>query len=94
MLIGRKAGLDDSEIERCKTGAGAEGWTDTERLLISAAEELHAHNTITEATWTGLAEHYETLQLMDIVFAVGQYTLIAYALNAFGTPLDDGLGGF
>ena len=31
---------------------------------------------------------------MDVVFAVGQYTLIAMALNSFGTPLDDGLEGF
>lgn len=94
VLIGRKAGLDNEEIERCKHGADAAGWTDTEKLLLRAADELHGQQKIADDTWAGLAGHFDTLQLMDIVFAVGQYTLIAYALNSFGTPLDDGLAGF
>ena len=33
-------------------------------------------------------------QLMDLVFAVGQYTLVSMALNSFGVQLDPGVEGF
>ena len=31
---------------------------------------------------------------MDLVFAVGQYTLVSMALKTFGVPLDDFLTGW
>jgi hypothetical protein len=31
---------------------------------------------------------------MDIVFTVGQYTMLAMALNTFGVQLDEGLPRF
>ena len=33
-------------------------------------------------------------QLMDVVFTVGQYTLVSMALNSFGVQLDEGIPGF
>jgi len=92
--IARKAGVADADIRRCRDGATASGWSTTDAALISAADELHADQRISDTTWSALALHYDTLQLMDVVFAVGQYTLIAMALKSFGTPLDAGLDGF
>ena len=63
-------------------------------VLLRAADELHAEQQISDATWAELSQQYDTLQMMDVVFAVGQYTLIAIALKSFGTPLDEGLKGF
>src|SRR5712692_5905028 len=37
---------------------------------------------------------YTTEQLIDVVFAVGQYTLVSMALNTFGVQLDKGVKGF
>ena len=34
-----------------------------------------------------------TEQLMDLVFAVGQYHLVSMALNSFGVQLDEGIQG-
>ena len=45
-------------------------------------------------TWKALSERYSTQQLMDVVFAVGQYTLVSMALNSFGVQLDPGVEGF
>jgi len=94
VLLARKAGLDDAAIERCRAGPEAQGWSEVDACLLRAADELHAEQRIADATWSSLARHYDTRQLMDIVFAVGQYTLIAMALKTFGTPLDAGLEGF
>ena len=62
--------------------------------LFNSADELHADQCIGDATWDQLRDVYDQLQLMDVVFAVGQYTLVAMALKSFGTPLDEGLDGF
>lgn len=92
--IARKAGMDEAEIRRCREGPEAPDWSQDDAALIRAADELHSRQRIGDETWTTLARRYDRLQLMDIVFAVGQYTLVAMALNSFGTPLDEGLDGF
>jgi alkylhydroperoxidase family enzyme len=94
VLIGRRAGLSDDEIRRIKEGPGAKGWGELDRLLLQATDELHADAHIGDATWKGLAQHLTTQQLMDVVFAVGQYNLVSMALNTFGVQLDPGLPGF
>ncbi len=51
-------------------------------------DELHKDAFITDATYAGLAARYTTRQLMDLVFAIGQYTLVSMVLNTFGVQLD------
>ena len=94
VLIAQQARLTDAEINRCREGPEADGWTPFDANLLRAADELHAEQQISDATWAELSQQYDTLQMMDVVFAVGQYTLIAIALKSFGTPLDEGLKGF
>lgn len=91
--IGRRAGLSDAEIERIREGADAPGWTPAEAALLRAVDELHGEGRLSDATWATLAGRYETAQLMDLVFTVGNYTALAMALNSFGVTLEAGLGG-
>ncbi|MBL4819769.1 MAG: carboxymuconolactone decarboxylase family protein, partial [Gammaproteobacteria bacterium] len=44
--------------------------------------------------WSGLAEIYSEKQMIDLVFTVGQYTMLSMALKTFGVQLDGGLAGF
>lgn len=92
--IGRAAGLTDEEIHRIKAGPSAPEWSERDRLLLQATDELHADAHIGDATWQELSRYYDTQQLMDLVFAVGQYTLVSMALNTFGVQLDEGLPTF
>ena len=62
--------------------------------LLRAVDELHADACISDATWAALSQRYKTEQLMDVVFAVGQYNLVSMALNTFGVQLDKGVKGF
>lgn len=92
--IGKDAGLTDVEIERIKAGPNARGWNEPDTLLLQATDELRRAAFISDATWKGLSAHFDTKQLMDVVFAVGQYNLVSMALNTLGVQLDDGLEGF
>ena len=64
------------------------------QLLLQATDELHSDAHIIDATWQGLLAHYNTQQMMDLVFTVGQYNLVSMALNSFGVQLDDGVPGW
>ena len=94
VLIGKEAGLTAEEIDRIKVGPNARGWSEADKLLLQATDELRKDAFITDATWNGLCQHFDTKQLMDVVFAVGQYNLVSMALNTLGVQLDEGLEGF
>ncbi len=89
--VARSIGFTDAEFLRIIEGPAASGWTPTESALLRAVDELHSDAFITDATWAELAEHYDTQQLMDLVFAVGTVSMV---LNSLGIQLDDGLTGF
>jgi 4-carboxymuconolactone decarboxylase len=94
VVIARRSGISDAEIGRITLGPQAGGWTDLERAILTATDELHADAFVGDATWAALAAHLDTEQLMDLVFTVGQYHLVSMALNSFGVQLDEGLEGF
>jgi 4-carboxymuconolactone decarboxylase len=86
--IGLAAGLTRDEIEKLQRAAS--DWTGKDAVLIRAADELHADQFITDATWKELAQSWSQQQLMDLVFAIGQYTLVSMALNSFGVQIEEG----
>jgi len=89
-LIARKGGgVSDADIERLKEGPKAKGWNEHEAALLQAVDELYENSVVSDATWATLSKKYSTEQLMDVVFTVGQYNLVSWALNSFGVPLDD-----
>lgn len=94
VVMGKKAGLTDAEIARIKEGPEAAGWAPFDATLLRAADELHTDAFISDKTWKALSERYKTQQLMDVVFAVGQYHLVSMSLNSFGVQLDKGVKGF
>ncbi len=93
-VIGRGAGLTDEEISALTRPLDDGGWTDADRVLLDAVDELHDDQCITDATWAALASRWDEQQILDIVFTVGQYTLVSMALNSCGVQLDDGVPGF
>ncbi len=94
VLIGKQAGLSEEEIARIKDGPDAPGWDAFDATLLRAVDELHADAFISDKTWSALAQRYNKHQLMDVVFAVGQYNMVSMALNSFGVQLDEGVKGF
>jgi AhpD family alkylhydroperoxidase len=91
VYLARDAGLDNEEIERVITGPDAEEWSPIESALLSAVDELIADTRIGDATWATLVEQYDTRQLMDLVFTIGAYELLAMAFGTFDLEFDEDL---
>ena len=92
--IARREGLSEAEIARVAAGPDAAGWTAADAVLLRAADELYEDACLGEASWAALRERFGDAEIMDLVFTVGGYTLLAMALNSFGVALDPGLKGF
>jgi alkylhydroperoxidase family enzyme len=88
VLIARQSGVTDAEIERVADGPDAPGWSDADRALLRAVDELRADAFVTDATWAALGKHFTKEQVLDLIFAVGQYQLVSMALNTLGVQPD------
>jgi alkylhydroperoxidase family enzyme len=76
--LARSVGITEEELKRILLGAG----------------ELHLDALISAATWDALADRYDTRQLMEVVFTVGQYNMVAMYLNSLGVQFEEGWEGF
>jgi alkylhydroperoxidase family enzyme len=89
VAIAKGCGLDDADIARIAEGPEAEGLDPFDRIQLRAVDELRADAFLSDATWRALSERYDTQQMMDLIFTVGQYQLVSMALNSLGVQLDD-----
>ena len=92
--IAKRCDMSDDEIRSTKTGPQTIGISTKDKALMQAVDELHEDSYISNETWLNLSNYFNTKQLMDIVFTVGQYNLVSMALNSFGVQLDKGLPGW
>lgn len=93
VTIATASGVDRAEIDRVPAGAGAEGWSDVDRTLLRAADELHGSARISDGTWEQLAARYDPPALVELLLVVGQYHLVSFFLNSTGVELEDGYEG-
>jgi alkylhydroperoxidase family enzyme len=90
VVIGRRCGITDEEMDAVKIGP-AGTWSEGDRLLLDAADQLHERSTLDDATWAALTARYSTEQVLDLVATVGNYHLVAMFLNSTGVQLDAGV---
>ena len=81
VTIGTKAGLTGDDIAALQRGEASEMF---DRTVLVAVDELVENTRMSDETWAALGEQLDTRQLMDFVFTVGGYHLLAMALNTFG----------
>jgi alkylhydroperoxidase family enzyme len=86
-----ESGIPPEEVARIAVGPQAPGWSDVDRALLRAVDELLSDARIGPESWSVLADELDEQHLMDIVFTVGAYDILAMALRTFDVPLDDDL---
>jgi len=91
LILGRRAGLSEEELQRLQIGPDAPGWSQEDADLLRAVDELHADACIKDETWARLSARFDTGQLLDIIFAVGCYDLLAMVFKSARLPLEPGL---
>ena len=87
-------GISEDELKDITIGSSADSWSEWDSALLRAAEELHEAALVSEETWTTLSRQYDTRQMMEVVFTVGQYNLVAMYLNSLGVQFEEDWIGF
>ncbi len=90
-ILAEDVGLDDDEVARIAVGPEAPGWSELDQAMLRAVDELIGSGAVSDATWAVLAGRLDEQQLMDLVFTVGAYEILAMAFRSFGVELDDDL---
>lgn len=85
------AEITPDEVGRVREGATAAGWSELDGALLAAVDELLDDARIGAATWSALRTAFDDQQLMDLVFTVGAYDLLAMAFRTFDVELDEDL---
>ena len=93
--MGLEAGLSEAEIEAigAESAAGppdsASDALDPElRDLLRIVPELLDDHTIGEATYERLSRSLSPAEILEATLLVGNYAMLAGALNSFGVPLE------
>ncbi|MEO7385214.1 MAG: carboxymuconolactone decarboxylase family protein [Novosphingobium sp.] len=88
VLSGRKIGMVDAEFEALRATGPSSVWCAEEQAIIDAVDQLCDTGQVENSTWNMLAQTMDTHKLMDILYAIGMFTMNAWAFNAMGIELE------
>lgn len=81
------AKVSNAECDALATGDEAE-WSDAERTLIGAVDELERTGSWAEDTWNALGRSLDDEQRMELLIAVGWYRTICTLCNGLALPVE------
>jgi alkylhydroperoxidase family enzyme len=83
----RDHGLDPARIAE---GPQASGWDPFESNLLRVSDDLYRDAIVSDGTWRGLADRFDTGLAMSAVFTASAYRAISMSLNSYGVQLEEG----
>ena len=86
--IALTAGLTRADVDRVRQDPQAAGWPGRRELLLRAADELHAHRTLSAELWGVLRPEFSDVELIELCMLVGHYEMLAMTLNALAVEPD------
>jgi 4-carboxymuconolactone decarboxylase len=95
-VFGPQVGLTGDKLAATVTAAPGDttAWSAREALLVALVDELHDTATVSDQTWTELAEHYDEAQLVELVALAGQYHAVSFMANALGVEREEAAARF
>lgn len=84
-------GLSDDMYGPIQRGADDPYFTDFERVVVRATEDLVHDRKISDANWNALKAAWNEKQLLDFLFTVGCYVMVAGVMRSTGAERQDDL---
>ena len=82
------AGVTPAEIHRIAEGPKARGWSDFDRALLQASDDIRYDAMISDATRATLKTRYSDNQILEALYTAAQYQLVSMVLNSLGIQDD------
>ena len=86
-----RAGLDPAQLASLASGSAADDcWSDADRAVLRAVDELHHSFDLTDDTWSSLVAHADEDAALEVVLLAGWYHAISFAVRALRLPMEPG----
>jgi AhpD family alkylhydroperoxidase len=86
--IAQRAGLSAEEVERVRSGPEAPGWSERQRQLLRACDEMHAAGRLSDPVWALLAAELDDELMIELCLLIGHYEMLAMTLNSLQVQPD------
>jgi 4-carboxymuconolactone decarboxylase len=91
--IGLAEGLLAEDLAGVVEGRAYSGWSASDSCIVGAADDLLTANMLQDATWVELDRHFSDQQIIELIFVIGHYTMMAWVMRSLAVPLEDGAHG-
>jgi 4-carboxymuconolactone decarboxylase len=91
--LAKANGFTDAEVAGIAQGSDG-SWSDEYKPVLRAVDDLRREAFITDATWAALAKHYDTKQLIEIIYTSGGYTMTGVASRSLGVQVENSFTEF
>jgi len=88
VTLAARAGIADERLAAVRAGAEGDGWTIRQRLLLTAADQLHANRCMDGLTRARVEDELSTKEFVELCLLVGHYEMLAMLLNSRGVEPD------
>ena len=88
--LARTAGLPDTIIDAIAEGRRPAAMADDQRVVYDFCSELFRDRAVTDATFAAVTGRFGDQGVIDLIAAVGYYSIVSMVLNVDRYPLPDG----
>jgi alkylhydroperoxidase family enzyme len=90
VVLGRSAGISEEKMSHLLDDPLPEGlFPPDEAAIVVLARKSTRMEPIDDATWAALREHFDTKQIMEIIFTIGLDQMVSRFHAAVRTDVDD-----
>ena len=94
-LFAARAGLTEVQVRSTVLGDADDGsWAPDEAALIAAVDALLARKRLSDAEFARLAEHFDEIQILEVIQLVAFYHGVSLLCGALDLPLEAGAARF
>jgi alkylhydroperoxidase family enzyme len=89
--LSRSLKLSEKEILGIREPHLYGGYTELDRAVISAADEMHERAVVVPATWAVLENSFKPHELVELLLGAGLWRMAAAFVNSAQVPLDESI---
>jgi AhpD family alkylhydroperoxidase len=91
--MGRKAGLNDAQLEAVdRDDIDGGDWSPRQAAILRAVDELHRDKRIADDTFAALRGELSDRDLVELCMLTGHYEMVAGTINSLGIERDEHKG--
>jgi alkylhydroperoxidase family enzyme len=90
--IAKATGVTEAQIAALDAGSIADGFDARDRLVLRFTDELVRDVRVSDGTFGEMTRHFPPREIVELIFAVGFYMMIARLLETTAVDLEDAVG--